>query len=166
MSLLWNKASSRCWSSCWTPTRGCLYRCIPADDYALEHEGEYGKTEMWVVLRAEPGAELIYGFRPGVDREIFAQAIADGTTAEWLHRLPVKEGDVVFVPAGTIHALGPGVMVAEIQQNSDTTYRIYDWGRPRPLHIEQALDVLDFEQCRAGGADAGAYRGGRSRSGS
>lgn len=116
----------------------------PADDYALEHEGEYGKTEMWVVLRAEPGAELIHGFRAGVDRETFAQAIEDETTAEWLHRLPVKEGDVIFVPAGTIHALGPGVMVAEIQQNSDTTYRIYDWGRPRPLHIEQALDVLDF----------------------
>ena len=117
----------------------------PADEYALEHEGEFGKTEMWVVLQAEPGAELIYGFIPGATRETFAQAIADGTTADWLYRLPVQVGDVVFVPAGTVHALGPGVIVAEIQQNSDTTYRIYDWGRPRPLHIEKALDVLDFE---------------------
>jgi len=117
----------------------------PEDEYALEHEGDYGKTEMWVVLRAEPGAELIYGFRPGADRERFAEAIDEGNTEEWLHRLPVKPGDVVFVPAGTIHALGPGVMVAEIQQNSDTTYRIYDWGRPRPLHIRQSLDVLNFD---------------------
>ncbi len=117
----------------------------PGDAYAHEHEGDFGKTEMWVILRAEPGAELIYGFRPGADRQTFAAAIADGDTEAWLHRLPVKEGDVVFVPAGTIHALGPGVMVAEIQQNSDTTYRIYDWGRPRPLHIAKALDVLDFD---------------------
>lgn len=116
----------------------------PADDYALEHEGEYGKTEMWVVLRAEPDAELIYGFRTGVTKEAFQTAIEEANTADWLYRLRVEEGDVVFVPAGTVHALGPGVMVAEIQQNSDTTYRIYDWGRPRPLHIDRALDVLDF----------------------
>jgi mannose-6-phosphate isomerase len=117
----------------------------PEDAYALEHEGEFGKTEMWVVLRAEPGSELIYGFRPGANREAFAKAIAEGSTEEWLHRLIVKPGDVVYVPAGTVHALGPGVMVAEIQQNSDTTYRIYDWGRERPLHIRQSLDVLDFD---------------------
>lgn len=117
----------------------------PGDDYALQHEGEYGKTEMWVVLHADPEAELIYGFKPGTTKVSFAQAIADGKTDEWLYRLPVGDGDVVFVPAGTIHALGPGVIAAEIQQNSDTTYRIYDWGRPRPLHIVKALDVLDFE---------------------
>ena len=70
--------------------------------------------------------------------------------AELLQRLPVQQGDVVFVPAGTVHALGPGIIVAEIQQNSDTTYRIYDWGRPRPLHLEQALDVLNFEQSAPG----------------
>lgn len=116
----------------------------PADEYALQHEGEYGKTEMWVILRADAGAELIYGFKPGVSRDKFARSVAEGNTEEWLYRLPVREGDVIFVPAGTVHALGPGVIVAEIQQNSDTTYRIYDWGRPRPLHIEKALDVLDF----------------------
>ena len=117
----------------------------PKDDYALEHEGEYGKTEMWIVLQAASGAELIYGFNPGVTKEAFAAAIEDGTTEQWLYHLPVEAGDIVFVPAGTVHALGPGVIVAEIQQNSDTTYRIYDWGRPRPLHIDKALDVLDFQ---------------------
>ncbi len=122
----------------------------PDDAYGLANEGEYGKTEMWIVLHAEPGAELIYGFRPGVTRDAFAAAIAEERTADFLHRLPVKKGDVIFVPAGTVHALGPGVIVAEIQQNSDTTYRIYDWGRPRPLHIDKALDVLNFDQVEPG----------------
>jgi len=118
----------------------------PDDEYGLEHENEWGKTEMWVVLHAEPGSELIYGFKPGVTAERYAKEIAEERSADSLHRLAVKAGDVVFVPAGTIHALGPGIMVAEIQQNSDTTYRIYDWGRPRPLHIEKSLAVLNFEQ--------------------
>jgi mannose-6-phosphate isomerase len=100
---------------------------------------------MWVVVHAEPGAELIFGFAPGVTRERFAQAIEAGDTERYLHRVNVKIGDVIFVPTGSIHALGPGILVAEIQQNSDTTYRIYDWGRPRPLHIEKSLDVLDFD---------------------
>jgi mannose-6-phosphate isomerase len=116
----------------------------PDDGYAQAHAGEWGKTEMWIVLHAEPGAELIYGFQPGVTQEKFAQAIADGQTERWLHRLAVAVGDVVFVPTGMIHALGPGIIIAEIQQNSDVTYRIYDWGRPRPIHVQQALDVLDF----------------------
>ncbi len=116
----------------------------PDDDYAMTHAGDFGKTEMWVVVAAEPGAELIYGFRPGVTREAFAAAIAGGETERWLHHVPVRRGDVIFVPTGAIHALGPGIIVAEIQQNSDTTYRIYDWGRPRPIHVAQALDVLDF----------------------
>jgi mannose-6-phosphate isomerase len=117
----------------------------PDDVYAREHEGESGKTEMWVVVHAEPGAELIFGFAPGVTRERFAEAIEAGDTERYLHRLTVQNGDVIFVPTGAIHALGPGILVAEIQQNSDTTYRIYDWGRPRPLHIEKSLDILDFE---------------------
>jgi mannose-6-phosphate isomerase len=116
----------------------------PSDDYAQKHEGEWGKTEMWVVLHAEPEAQIIFGFKPGVDRVKFAQAIAAGRTEDWLHRLPVQPGDAILVPAGAIHALGPGLIVAEIQQNSDVTYRVYDWGRPRPLHIRQALDVIDF----------------------
>jgi mannose-6-phosphate isomerase len=116
----------------------------PNDRYGLEHEGEWGKTEMWVVLHAEPGAELIYGFARGVTKEAYAQVIGGEHSAEGLHRLKVKTGDVIFVPSGAVHALGPGIIVTEIQQNSDTTYRIYDWGRPRPLHLEQSLDVLDF----------------------
>lgn len=122
----------------------------PDDDYGMQHENEWGKTEMWVVLHAELGAELIYGFKAGVTRERYAQEIAEDRSADSLHRLAVKPGDVIFVPSGTIHALGPGIMVAEIQQNSDTTYRIYDWGRPRPLHIEKSLDVLNFEQIEPG----------------
>ncbi|HHY56021.1 MAG TPA: class I mannose-6-phosphate isomerase [Chloroflexi bacterium] len=117
----------------------------PDDAYGMAHEGELGKTEMWVVLHAEPGAELIYGFAPGMTRERYAAIIGADASVDGLHRVAVKPGDVIFVPAGTIHALGPGIMVAEIQQNSDTTYRIWDWGRPRPLHLEKSLDVLNFD---------------------
>ncbi len=122
----------------------------PDDAYGLAHEGEPGKTEMWVVLHAEPGAELIYGFAPGMTRAQYAAVIGTEASVDGLHRVAVKPGDVIFVPAGTIHALGPGVMVAEIQQNSDTTYRIWDWGRPRPLHLDKSLDVLNFEQVAPG----------------
>jgi mannose-6-phosphate isomerase len=122
----------------------------PDDAYGLAHEGEPGKTEMWVVLHAEPGAELIYGFAPGMTRAQYAAIIGTDASVDGLHRVAVKPGDVIFVPSGAIHALGPGVMVAEIQQNSDTTYRIWDWGRPRPLHLEKALDVLNFDQVAPG----------------
>jgi mannose-6-phosphate isomerase len=122
----------------------------PDDDYATKNEGEWGKTEMWVVLFAEPGAELIYGFKTGVDRAAFARAMADGRVEQYVHKVPVQPGDVIFVPSGAIHALGPGILIAEIQQNSDVTYRIYDWGRPRPIHRQQALDVLDFSLVEPG----------------
>lgn len=124
----------------------------PDDAYGLAHANDYGKTEMWVVLHAEPGAEVIYGLKAGVTSESFAQAVAEDRVEDVLHRVAVANGDVVFVPAGTVHALGPGLIVAEIQQNSDTTYRIYDWGRvgtdgkPRALHIDRALDVIDWTQ--------------------
>ncbi len=117
----------------------------PDDAYAKEHEGELGKTEMWVVLEAQPGAELLYGFKRPIVKGEYMQAIADGRSDEALHRMVVEKGDVVFVPPGTMHALGPGTVVAEIQQNSDTTYRVYDWGRPRPLHLEKALEVTNFD---------------------
>jgi mannose-6-phosphate isomerase len=116
----------------------------PSDPYAREHEGDLGKTEMWVVLHAKEDAELILGFKAGIAAEKFANALQEGKADDWLHRLPVQAGDVIYVPAGSIHALGPGIVVAEIQQNSDTTYRIYDWGRDRPVHIDKALEVLDF----------------------
>jgi mannose-6-phosphate isomerase len=123
----------------------------PRDDYALANEnGELGKTEMWYILHALPGAQLILGLRPGVTPEVFHQAVADNKLDRWLHHLPVRAGDTVFVPAGMVHAILEGIIAAEIQQNSDTTYRIYDWGRlgadgkPRSLHVDKALDVIDF----------------------
>jgi len=117
----------------------------PDDAYALAHHGDLGKTEMWVVLSAQPGAELMYGFSSRQNRDDYRAAIAAGRSHESIYRLPVRQGDVVFVPPGTIHALGPGIVVAEIQQNSDTTYRVYDWGRDRPLHIEPSLEVLNYD---------------------
>lgn len=122
----------------------------PDDSYGAAHANDLGKTEMWVVLHADPGAELIYGFKEGVDPHKFAAALAAGDPDRWLYHVTVKEGDVIFVPSGTIHALGPGIIVAEIQQNSDTTYRIYDWGRDRPIHVEHALNVLDYDLVEPG----------------
>jgi len=121
----------------------------PDDAYAREHEsGELGKAEMWYVLYAEPGAELIHGLAPGVTRETFRQALENGSVAPLLRHVPVQPGDIVFIPTGTVHALLEGIVVAEIQQNSDATYRVYDWGRvdsdgaPRELHIDKALEVI------------------------
>ncbi len=132
----------------------------PPDDYALVHEnGELGKTEMWYVLHARPGAQLILGLRPGVTPEAFCQAMADHTLEACLHHLPVKAGDAVFVPTGAVHAILEGIIAAEIQQNSDMTYRVYDWGRvgvdgkPRPLHLDKSLAVINF-QC----VEPGPYR--------
>ncbi len=128
----------------------------PSDDYALRHEGDLGKTEAWYILYAVPGAHLIYGLAEGVTRESFIQALRNGTLESQLHRLGVKEGDTVFVPAGLVHALTAGIVAAEIQQNSDATYRVYDWGRvstngeTRPLHIEKALDVIDWSRTAPG----------------
>lgn len=117
----------------------------PDDAYAREHENEPGKTEMWYVLSCEPGAELIAGLRQGVTREIFVDALRAGNPGELLHHIPVKAGDTLFIPAGRIHAITAGLVILEIQQNSDTTYRLYDWGRERELHIEQALDVVNWK---------------------
>ena len=124
----------------------------PPDPYALANEGgELGKTEMWVVLHAKPGAEIVYGLSKETNRESFQRALQEGTLSDLLYRQAVKQGDAIFVPTGTLHALLAGVVVAEIQQNSDTTYRVYDWervgqdGKPRPLHIDKALDVINFD---------------------
>jgi mannose-6-phosphate isomerase len=125
----------------------------PDDAYAAAHEGgELGKTEMWYVLHAEPGTELIYGLARLATRRSLKRAIENGTLPEQLHRLSISPGDCLYVPAGTVHALLAGAVVAEIQQNSDTTYRVYDWGRvgadgrPRPLHVEKALEVIDWSR--------------------
>lgn len=123
----------------------------PDDTYAaLYAHGELGKTEMWYVMAAQPGAKLICGVKPGVDKERFARSLQAGSLEECLHEVLVKEGDVVYIPAGLLHAIGAGIMICEIQQNSDTTYRVYDFNRKdnsgslRELHLDKAMDVIDF----------------------
>lgn len=131
----------------------------PSDAYALRVEGEYGKTEMWYVVDCEPGATLIYGFNRGLTKEEFRRRIEDNTLLEVCHVVPVEKGDVFFIEAGTLHAIGAGILIAEVQQNSNTTYRVSDYGRlgadgrPRPLHIDKAVDVTRTEPpCRPYGA--------------
>ena len=113
----------------------------PSNAYAQEHEHQYGKTEMWYVLEAEPGTTLYYGFTHDISKEEFARRIQDNTLTDVLNAVPVEKGDCFFIPSGTLHAICKGIVVAEIQQNSNVTYRIYDYGRkgadgkPRQLHI-------------------------------
>lgn len=128
----------------------------PDDDYALVNEGnELGKSEMWVILEADPDAAVILGVTPGTTPAAFRTGIETGRLIQYLHRIPVRAGDVVNVPAGSVHAILGGVVIAEIQQNSDTTYRVFDWGRDdpnRPLHVEQSLAVINFDQVAPGTA--------------
>lgn len=123
----------------------------PNDDLAQSLEGQpRGKTECWFVIEAEPEAAIIYGFSKNITSQDFRDAINNGNVTELLHFVNVKKGDFVFVPAGTIHALGKGVIIYELQQTSDTTYRLYDWdrigldGAPRELHIDKGLICTDF----------------------
>ncbi len=123
----------------------------PDDATAKAKHKAYGKNEMWYILDAEPGATIINGFNQDTNREEVARRLEDGSLAEILNEVEVKAGDVYFIPAGRIHAIGKGILLAEIQQSSDVTYRVFDWnrtdseGNPRELHIELALDVLDYE---------------------
>ena len=118
----------------------------PDDEYALEHEGEYGKNECWYVVQAEPGAKIVYG-HTAMTPEEFAEKIDNEAWSDLFIEVPVKAGDFFDVPSGTIHAIGGGIVILETQQNSDTTYRVYDYnrtddaGNPRPLHIQQTKDV-------------------------
>lgn len=123
----------------------------PGDEVAAERHNSYGKTEMWYVVDADPGAELIIGFTENCSRDEYLDALDAGLVEDLLQKVPVKKGDVFFIPSGLVHAIGKGVVVAEIQQSSDITYRIYDYkrtddqGNERELHTEQALDVINFE---------------------
>ena len=120
----------------------------PDDDYARAveaHTGFRGKSEAWVILDAGPGAEIVYGVNRPVTRDELLEAARDGTILDLLNFVPVKSGDVIYVPAGTIHALGPGLFVYEVQQRSDLTYRLYDFGRGRELHLDKALEVARLE---------------------
>ncbi len=124
----------------------------PNDEQAAKLEnGELGKTEMWYVLEAEEGAGLIYGFKQDVTKEQFKSAIENNTLMEYVNFIECKKGDCFFIPAGMLHAIGKGLLIAEIQQNSDTTYRVYDYnrrdvhGNTRELHIEKAIDVTNLK---------------------
>ncbi len=123
----------------------------PDDAKAKVLANDNGKTEAWVVLFAEPGSLIYAGLRRGVSRNEFARSLEAGQVEPLLHRFEAKAGDCVMIPAGTVHAIGAGIVLAEIQQMSDATFRVYDWGRlgpdgkPRPLHISQALEATDFE---------------------
>ena len=120
----------------------------PDDAYAHAveaHTGFHGKHEAWVILEAEPGAEIVYGVRRSLTRDELWAAAQDGSILELLNFVPVEPGDVIFIPAGTIHALGPGILLYEVQQRSDLTYRLYDYGRGRELHLDKALDVARLE---------------------
>jgi len=126
----------------------------PDDDYAHRveaHTGFHGKTEAWYILHADPGAQLIFGLNRRSDRETFARAVAEGWLEDLLNYVEVQAGDVVYVPAGALHAINEGILLFEIQQKSDLTYRVYDYnrrdaqGRLRELHLEKALDVIRYE---------------------
>ena len=119
----------------------------PDDDYSSRVEGDSGKTEMWYIVDAKEGATLVYGLADGVSTEDFASAVKDGRIGEVMNHVPVKKGQTYFIPAGMLHAIGAGILVAEIQQNSDITYRVYDFdrvgadGKKRELHVDKALAV-------------------------
>lgn len=127
----------------------------PNDDYALEHENQYGKNEMWYVIDAKPGSGLYVGFNKDVDKEEVKRRVQDNTITEILNFYPTKSGDIFFIPAGTVHAICEGNLICEIQQSSNCTYRLYDYdrrdkfGNPRQLHLEKALDVLNYEKYEA-----------------
>lgn len=124
----------------------------PNDEYALKYENSYGKSEMWYIMEAEKDALLYIGFNHNVSKEEIVNRIANNTLLEALNVIEVQEGECYTVPAGTPHAIGRGITLLEVQQNSDLTYRLYDYGRvgkdgkPRELHIEKALKVMDFNK--------------------
>lgn len=128
----------------------------PPDAYAREHEhGAHGKSEMWYVVEAARDAHLIYGFLHDTDRETVRRSLNEGTLLRHLQKVPVKKGDVFFIPAGQVHALGAGCLVAEVQESSNVTYRLYDYdrvdrnGQKRPLHVDKALEVANLRSSAA-----------------
>ncbi|HUE43432.1 MAG TPA: type I phosphomannose isomerase catalytic subunit [Candidatus Sulfotelmatobacter sp.] len=135
------------------PTDMLSLQVHPDDAYASVHEkaaGGRGKTEMWYIVSAEPGAELLFGLKPGSNRQEFLERLKDQTLESIFQAVAVQAGDAIFVPPGTPHAIGPGLIVCEVQEYSDLTYRVYDYGRvdahgkPRELHIDKALEVTNF----------------------
>ncbi len=143
----------------------------PDDDYARRTEGDNGKTEMWYIVQADEGAGIYCGFREEVGREAFLRMAADGSVEKCLNFVPVRAGDCYLIPAGTVHAIGAGCLICEVQQSSNVTYRVYDYGRkgadgkPRPLHLQKAADVIDFSlfRDRTGSTPFAEVAGGKER---
>lgn len=136
----------------------------PDDAYAQRVEHQHnGKTECWYILSADDGAELVYGWKRNTTRAEYERRVADGTLGDILRRVPVKPGETYYLPAGTLHAIGAGIILFETQQASDLTYRIFDWnrvgadGKPRDLHVKKAADVLNYHQGTRGPAETIAY---------
>ena len=132
----------------------------PDNDYAMKVEGEYGKTEAWYIMDCDEGAEIIYGFKKDISKEEFRKSIEENTLLDYVNRVKVKKGDIFFIEAGTLHAICKGILLAEVQQNSNPTYRVYDYGRlqngkPRELHVEKALDVTSTKAIDASGKPMG-----------
>jgi mannose-6-phosphate isomerase len=124
----------------------------PGDEYALKNEGQYGKNEMWYVIEANPDSFIYYGFNRDISPEEFKERIKNNSFLETLNKVKVKNGDTFFIESGTIHAIGGGILLAEVQQNSNLTYRVYDYnrlgndGKPRELHVDKAAEVINFNK--------------------
>jgi len=123
----------------------------PNDEYAKRVEHSNGKTECWYILEAKQGATLVSGIKSGLNSEKLREIIKQGKLEDYLERINIKRGDFIYIPAGTVHAIESGIKLIEVQQSSNITYRLYDWGRGRELHIEKSLDVIDYEGKNNGG---------------
>ena len=123
----------------------------PNNEYANKYENDNGKTECWYILDAKEDATLICGIKEGLDKNSLYKIIEDGNIEDYLKRIKVNKGDMIYIPSGTVHAIEGGIRLVEVQQSSDITYRMYDWGRDREMHIEKSLDVIDYEGINNGG---------------
>ena len=143
----------------------------PSDEYARRVDGDNGKTEMWYIIQADDGAGIYCGFKRDTTKEEFQQKLREGTVEELLNFIPVQAGDCYLIPAGTVHAICAGCVICEVQQSSNVTYRVYDYnrkgadGKPRPLHIEKALEVIDFHKFedKTNGGDYKEIQGNKLR---
>lgn len=123
----------------------------PGDEYARIHENDNGKTECWYILDAKPGAQLVAGIKEGVTREVMSKALHEGGLEDLITYIDIKPGDMIFIPHGTVHAILGGIKLFEVQQSSDSTYRMYDWGRKREMHIDKSLDVINYTRDNGAG---------------